>query len=185
MESNDLIALYQARDEAAVRLTAERCGAACQRLAERILGSREDAEECVSDALLQVWNAIPPAEPEHFEAFLLTAVRRNALSRYRQQHAAKRGGGAAASALDELDEMLAGTENVEKIVEMRALTEAVNRFLAAQPKQNRVIFVRHFWLLDSAGEIADALHMNRNSVKTVLRRTTEKLRGFLREEGFL
>ena len=185
MTADDLIAKYQARDESAIRKTAERYGTVCQRLAERILGSREDAEECVNDALLQVWNAIPPAEPKHFEAFLLTAVRRTALSRYRQKHAAKRGGGEMTAALDELDEVLAGSENVEKSVELRTLTAAVDRFLSDLPKQNRIIFVRHFWLLDSAGEIADALHMNRNSVKTVLRRTTEKLRGFLREEGFL
>lgn len=185
MNPNEIMALYQARDERAIRETGAQYGAVCQRLAERILNSREDAEECVNEAFLSVWNAIPPAEPEHLEAFVLTAVRRTAISRYRKNHAEKRGSGAMESALDELEELLAAAENVERSVETRAVTEAVNRFLAEQPQQSRIIFIRHYWLLDSAGEIADALQMNRNSVKTVLRRTMEKLRSFLREEGLL
>ena len=54
-----------ARDESALEELRTQYGSFLQRLAERILGSREDAEECVSDTLLKVWNSIPPEEPQH------------------------------------------------------------------------------------------------------------------------
>ena len=33
-------------------------------LSYHIVGSRRDAEECVNDAYLGAWNAIPPARPK-------------------------------------------------------------------------------------------------------------------------
>jgi len=59
----EIIALYQIRDENAVRMTAEALGKYCYTIAYNVLNSREDAEECVNDTYLAVWNAIPPAEP--------------------------------------------------------------------------------------------------------------------------
>ena len=49
MEDREIIALYFARDETAIRETGVKYGNYCSRIARNILSRREDAEECVSD----------------------------------------------------------------------------------------------------------------------------------------
>ena len=90
MTDPEIIALYNARDEAAIRETESAYGRLCHELAMRILGDRSDAEECVSDTWLRVWNAIPPAAPPSLRAYVCKIVRRIAIDRYRMGKAAKR-----------------------------------------------------------------------------------------------
>ena len=60
MEDREIVALYWDRSEAAVAETQARYGPYCLAIARRILGSGEDAEECVNDVWLAAWNSIPP-----------------------------------------------------------------------------------------------------------------------------
>ena len=85
-----IIALYQSRDESAIRMTAEALGDYCYAVAYNVLNSREDAEECVNDTYLAVWNAIPPAEPASLKSFVAAITRRLALNRYKEQSRDKR-----------------------------------------------------------------------------------------------
>ena len=100
----DIIELYWARDEEAIRRTAETYGGYCYTVAYNVLGNAEDAEECVNDAYLAVWNAIPPARPASLKQFLTRILRNLALNRYKEQHRDKRGGGQVPLALEELSE---------------------------------------------------------------------------------
>ncbi len=63
MDDAAIIKLYQQRDERALQETKARYEALCMTVAYNMLGSREDAEECVNDAMMCLWQAIPPAEP--------------------------------------------------------------------------------------------------------------------------
>ena len=105
MEDREIIELYFARDEAAIRETAEKYGALCLRLAGNILGSREDAEECVNQSYLNLWNAIPPTRPVNFTAFVCKVTRNLALKQLEAMQAAKRAPGAVLS-LSQLEELL-------------------------------------------------------------------------------
>lgn len=185
MEDREILRLFAERDEQAIRAAAEQYGARCIKLAERILGSREDAEECVNDCWHKLWNAIPPAAPVHLEAFALTVVRRTAFDRLRQETAQKRGSGQLHRSLHELEDVLASGTDIQHRIEHAELAAAVSAFLRRQPPQTREVFVRHYWYLESTGEIAGAMGLNRSSVKSMLRRTREKLRGYLQEEGLL
>ncbi len=77
----EILTLYNCRDEQAITATQRKYGAYCHAIADRILHVREDAEECVSDAYLHTWNAIPPAQPGSLRAFLGTVVRNLAINR--------------------------------------------------------------------------------------------------------
>ncbi|MBQ2323695.1 MAG: hypothetical protein II379_03815, partial [Oscillospiraceae bacterium] len=63
MKDSEIIALYFARDEEAIRRTDERYGAFCRRIAQNVLTLREDAEECVNDTWHTAWNRMPPTWP--------------------------------------------------------------------------------------------------------------------------
>ena len=65
MEDDEIIELYFARNEDALKETALKYGKMCFQLANNILKNREDAEECVNDTYMQAWNVIPPARPKN------------------------------------------------------------------------------------------------------------------------
>lgn len=60
MEDTQIIALFVARDEQAVRETDRAYGRKLFSLSNRILMNREDAEESVSDTYTETWKSIPP-----------------------------------------------------------------------------------------------------------------------------
>ncbi|MBO5897812.1 MAG: sigma-70 family RNA polymerase sigma factor [Clostridia bacterium] len=92
MTDKQLIELYWARSEDAIKQTERRYGRFCHALAYRILRSDEDAEECVNDTYLTVWNEIPPTRPNIFSAFLAKITRNLAIKRYHHHLAQKRRG---------------------------------------------------------------------------------------------
>ena len=89
MEDRQIVALYWRRDEAALGETQRKYAALCRSVAKNILGGEEDAEECVNDALLQAWNAIPPQRPRRLGAWLARVTRNLALNRWDRDHAQK------------------------------------------------------------------------------------------------
>ena len=81
-----LLDLYFQRDERAVTETQRDYGSFCMELTLRILGrhNREDAEECVNDAYLTLWQTIPPKRPTPLKAYLAAVLRNIAIDRYRR-----------------------------------------------------------------------------------------------------
>ena len=188
MEQNNdsmILSLLQKRDESALEQIRNDYGKLCGKIAGDILGSREDAEECVSDMLMKVWQTIPPKCPESLRAYLITLIRHLAIDRYHVQTAQKRGGTQFCEALDGLQESLASGENISAAVEKRELTAAVERFLDTLSPQTRKIFLRRYYMADPIRDIAAHYHMSVSAVKISLMRTRNKLNQYLKEEGFL
>ena len=63
LTDTELLAMFNDRDQAALSETQKQYGGFCFRIAVNILGCREDAEECLNDALMKLWNSIPPIRP--------------------------------------------------------------------------------------------------------------------------
>ena len=185
MEDSEILALFDRREEAALRETDLRYGGVCRAVAENILGSAADAEECWNDALLRAWNAIPPECPLHLRAYLLKLTRRLAIDRFRAASAEKRGGGALPLVLEELAECVPGGAGAEDAAMTQALGAAVSRFLQTLPAREREIFVRRCFRVEQNRDIARALGLRENAVAVSLRRTRRKLRAHLEKEGFL
>ena len=175
-----IIEMYWKRDENAILHTQRKYGSACQSLANQILGDPQDAEECVNDAYLKVWNLIPPEHPRSLFAFVSRIVRNISLDRYRFNRAEKRSRHADIM-FSELEECLADetvmVENEEGVV------DAVNRFLKTLDRENRLLFVRRYFYMDSNEELAKTFSVNENIIRQRLFRTREKLKVFLKKEG--
>ena len=60
MEDAQIVELFFARSEDAISELDQKYGKLYHKLADNILASAQDAEECVNDAYLSTWNAIPP-----------------------------------------------------------------------------------------------------------------------------
>lgn len=71
----NIIELFFARSEQGIRELDTKYGKDCHNLSYHIVGSRQDAEECVNDAYLGAWNAIPPARPNPLLTYICKIVR--------------------------------------------------------------------------------------------------------------
>ncbi|MBR3448801.1 MAG: sigma-70 family RNA polymerase sigma factor [Oscillospiraceae bacterium] len=179
-----IIALLQKRDEQALNMIRAAYGKLCFRIAQRMLGNQEDAEECVNDMLLAVWQTVPPHQPESLEAYLVTLLRRSAMDRLRQRNSQKRGGRQLAAALDELSELLPARDNVELECSRRALTKALRKCIDGLPAKAQRVFLQRYLLAMPLQEIAADNGMSLSAVKVLLHRTRKQMRDFLRKEGF-
>lgn len=185
IDDQRILLMLNNREEQALHETSAKYGALCRAVALDILGNAQDAEECLNDALLQIWNAIPPTQPENYRAYLLKLLRNIALDRYKAKQRDKRGNGQYADALDELSEILPSKQNTEDAVEQRLMLNAVARFLETLPDAQRALFVRRYWRFSSYEALAQDYDMTVNHVRVTLSRLRKRLQAYLRKEGLL
>lgn len=181
MEDRQILDLLWARAEAALTALSEKYGHRLQRLAHNILADPQDAQECVNDTYLALWNTIPPNRPDPLAPYALRVCKNIATSRLRRRLAIKRSGYQVA--LEELAEAI-GMESLEQILDANALGDAIDGFLAAQTRENRVIFLRRYWYGDGVGQIAQRVQLPENTVSVRLSRLRSRLRQHLKKEGF-
>ena len=120
MEDAQIVELFFARSEDAISELDQKYGKLYHKLADNILKSAQDAEECVNDAYLSTWNAIPPQRPESLSAFVGTLVRRCSITRYRANTAMKRNSHYDVC-MEEIEEFLASPRRTEEHCEAKEL----------------------------------------------------------------
>ena len=162
MNDEQIIQLFFTRNEDAIRQTDDRYGAKLTRLSENIVGSREDAQECVNDTYLKAWNTIPPTKPVHFFAYLAKICRHLAFDRLDWNNAAKRKAEVVALT-QEMEECIPGQWQ-ETDVRSAEISRLVGSFLWKQTADNRMIFIRRYWFGDSVSEIALRYEISQSAV---------------------
>lgn len=178
MDDREIVRLFLARDEAALKAAGEKYRSYLMKIAENITGSREDAEECLNDALLKAWETIPPMQPEMLSTYLGKLTRNLAINRRRQSDRAK------STAFEELSGMISGGETAERELDRKELTETINDFLQRLSERKRSLFVRRYWYCESVKDAAAAEGMTESAASVTLHRLRDKLREFLRKRGF-
>lgn len=184
MDDNTIIHLFFSRSEDAITELDKRYGEGCRRLSSRILTDKRDAEECVNDAYLGVWNSVPPARPNPLAAFLYKIVRNLSLKRYRDLTRARRNTGCTAAA-EELYDICGDGDPVADEVGMRELERFLNAFIQQLPRENRVIFLRRYWFMDAYSDIAKLTGLSEKNVSVRLTRIRKQLKQYLTEKGAL
>lgn len=183
MKDQHIISLFWERNEDAITQLQEKYGRLCVSIARHILPDDRDAEECMNDAMLRVWNAIPPEKPNSLSAYLCRIVRNLALERYSYNTAAKRNS-SLTTAFEELEEILPTAQNnTELFLDEQYFHDFINSFLRSQPKDARILFIRRYWYGESIREIALNCHFSEEKIKSSLFRTRNRLRLALLKEG--
>lgn len=181
LEDAQIIQHFWERDQTALHETEQKYNAQLQRLAMRILGNHEDAQECVNDTYLQAWRTIPPQRPEHLFAYLAKLCRFNAFGKLDWQNAKKRKA-EIVELTAEMECCIPNTGEAQRL-EDAEIGRLLNSFLKKLPKESRLIFLRRYWYADSILEIAQRYGISESKVKTNLFRTRNKLRTYLESEG--
>jgi len=135
---------------------------------------REDAEEAVSDAFVALWQNAGRIKGAEVKSYLAGIARNKDLDILRSA-------GQEPLLLEEdvLELSTPGPEDeLSRACDRRAVQEAV----LAMRWPEREIFIRHYFYFQRVSDIADALQLPENTVKTKLRRGREKLRQVLEGE---
>lgn len=181
MDDLQIIELYFARDEHAIKETDHKYGKLCFRVAKNLLFNNEDSEECVNDTYLTVWNKIPPTRPNNFTAFICKITRNLSLKKLETSNAMKRSADAIIS-LTEIEATLPDY-SIAPGVEDEELGKLISTFLWSEKELDRNVFLRKYWFFDTISDIAERYSLNENNVKSMLFRSRNRLREFLKKEG--
>jgi RNA polymerase sigma-70 factor (ECF subfamily) len=185
VEDSEIVALYWQRDERAIAETDGKYGPFCRAMARNLLGSPEDAEECVSDTWLEAWNSMPEEKPDLLRPWLGRVLRLNAIDRWRKAHRQKRFGGVEDLAL-ELEECVpACSDDPQRALEASELGQLVKCWLDGLGREDRRLFLRRYWNGEALNALAAEEGMNPALLAQRMHRLRLKLKGFLEKEGIV
>ncbi len=182
-EDSKIVDLFYARDEQAIALLSSKYGSACKAIAKNILKNEADAEECLNDTYLAIWNTVPPQRPNPLKAYALQIARNISIAKYHSNTAAKRNSYYDV-ALDELADCLSSDTDIQGSVEINELIKAIDDFLDTLGKESRLMFMLRYWAGYGISDISGKLRLRYNSVSVRLSRIRNKLRDYLIKEGF-
>lgn len=185
MDDRAIVHLYQNRDEKAIEASSEKYGRGLLAISNRILLELETAKECENDTYLEAWNLIPPHDPSSYLfAFFARIIRHISLDVYRKNHAQKRNANLM-ELTEEMEQCLSGgSANLEDTMIVQELGRAISEFLRKLPKDQRQIFVRRYWYMNSVEELCQIFGFSESKVKSMLFRIRGKLKLYLEKEGY-
>ena len=138
--------------------------------------SREDIEEAVSDAFVELWTHRAELLPGKLKPWLAAVVRNKAKDALRAHRAAE-------PLEDDLLEF-AVEGGMEESVLRGELTVLAREAVDSLGEPDGEIFRRRYFLYQKTGQIADELGLNAATVRTKLARGRDRLRGYFTERGY-
>lgn len=184
MTDKKILDLLFCRSQQGIEEIRDKYGGRLLGLARNLVGNRWDAEECVNDAMLAAWNAIPPKRPDPLLPWLYATVRNIAMNRRRVNSAQKRGGGFS-DPLDELLEIADPAGGPEDAVDLAELTAALNSFLSRLLPKDRQLLMGRYYAGEGYREMALRLDMTEDNCQVRVSRLRKKLKKYLEKEGLL
>ena len=126
---------------------------------------------------------MPPEKPDPLGAYVCAAARNLALKRRRSASASKRSEDLAVP-FEELDQVLR-SDDLEQRLSARELGDCIERFVNTLDPVGKALFVRRYYLCQTAAEAAEAVGVSENNAFVKLSRIRKKLKNFLEKEGYV
>ncbi len=183
MEDQEILELYFSRRDEAIRETEKKYGGMCLQIANHILSCLEDAEECVNDAYLKAWNAIPPARPDRLGVWLGRVVRNTALNLWKKNHRKKRYTAGMEQLFSELEECIPSPASVDAALEEEELETLLNRWLAGLSGEDRILFLRRYWNCEALSRLEREYQMSHGKMAKKMYQLRRDLKAQLEKEG--
>ena len=86
--------------------------------------------------------------------------------------------------LEDLEDCVSGTGDVEDELEKREMKDLFNSFLDTLPVTERRVFICRYWYMDSIKSIARQFGFSQSKVTSMLYRLRQKLREQFQKEGW-
>ncbi len=181
MDDLKIIELYFKRDEQAIKETDIKYGKLCRSISYNILNNSEDAEECVYDTYMGIWNSVPPTKPSSLMAYLCKIARNLSIKRLTFNKRDKRSANLTLS-IEELSEVLPDERYAPKVMD-EEVAKSISKFLKNQKEDVRNIFIRKYYFFDSIESISKRYGFTSSKIKNILFNTRKKLKDHLIREG--
>ena len=141
-----------------------------QRVALRLLGNAEDAEDMVQEVYMKLWNkrdALP--DVKDVEAYCVTLTKNMCIDRLRIAEADK-------ADVDEVPIMLAATDDVEVQVERHDAVEQVKQIIETLPEHQQQVITLRDMEDCSFEEIAEQTGLTAVNIRMLLSRARKTIR---------
>lgn len=173
-----MIALLQQHDERGMDALLLHCGPLMRYIIAPILPDPQDREECLSEVSMRVWSRVAQFDPARgsWNAWL-TAITRNTARNY-QRSAQHRPGTQAIP-----EGTPAPGASPEEAILQAERSAALHDALARLGQNDRALFYRKYYYLQSTAQIAVELGMTVRAVEGRLYRLKKQLRRMLGGEG--
>lgn len=168
LADESIIELYWSRNEKAISETDKKYGKYLFSIAYNIVHDKLDSEECVNDTYVGTWNAIPPARPNVFQAFLAKITRNISVNKFIRNSADKRIPSELVVSLDELDDCLPATPTMEEEIEASELGKLLSSYVEELSNEDQLLFVCRYYYTDKISEIASLMNINERTVFRML-----------------
>ena len=146
-----------------------------QRVALRLLGNAEDAEDMVQEVYMKLWNkrdALP--DVQEVEAYCVTLTKNMCIDRLRMAEVEKED-------VDEVPTMLAATDDVEAQVERRDVVEQVQQIIETLPEHQQQVITLRDMEDCSFEEIAEQTGLTAVNIRMLLSRARKTIRERLKK----
>lgn len=184
MEDSQILDLFWARHEDAIKETDIKYGSICSQIAFNLLLNYQDAEECVNDTYFGLWNTIPPRRPVVFSSYIAKLVRNIAMNKLTFLNAQKRSSYGVVY-IHEIEQTIPDGKTIDEHLSEEELAAHITKFLSTLDYESRNMFLRRYWFFDSIAEIASRFRVSQSKVKSQLFRTRNRLYAFLVKEGLI
>ena len=182
MEDKRITEMFFDKNENAIKELEKKYGQLLKTLARNVLGNTEDAEECVNDCLLEIWNSIPPNNPEYLMAYSCKIVRRIAINKLKYNLRQKRDVDKSFP-IEEMSDYLAVSGEEEYFIESENLHGIINDFIKELDEESRALFVRRYFFFESVSSLSERFGISENKISVRLHRARKKLAEILKREG--
>lgn len=180
VEDKRIIDMLFARSESALSQIQKQFGAYCMAIAQNVLGNDSDAQECVNDTYLRVWESIPPNHPKNLSVYIGRIARNISLNRLKRNLAQRRNS-SADLVLEELSDIVSDTG--QEFSDSVLMKMAINSFLEKLSAKDRKIFMQRYWYMYSINDIAGSIGKDENYVSVKLHRLRAEFKTHLEKEG--
>ncbi len=184
MDDKKIVEMIYDNNEEGLRAAEKKYGGLCRSIADNILTQNEDREECVNDAMLALWNNIPPEKPDNLCAYISRLVKNIALKRTRSNNMWKRCANYN-SAGEELLDLIPDGKTLAEEYEAKRTGEIINKFLGTLSKRDRDVFVLRYWYRDTVPEVSRRTGLSESLIKSLCERLRKRLREELAKEGII
>lgn len=179
MEDSEIIELFLSKSESALSAIKEKYDPLCKSIAFNILKNFEDAEECMNDVYIALWQRIPETPPKNLKAYVCRISRNISISRLKYNKAKKRSKDLSVSLSEARDVLYSD----DAAVHFDEVGKAISDFLRTQKREEREVFIRRYWFMDSVKEIAYDCGLSEGKVYSSIFRIKTRLKKFLKKEG--
>lgn len=168
LSDDAIVDLYWNRNEDAITETNRKYRNYLYTIAYHILFDPEDSDECLQDAYLKTWNAIPPAAPRLLKAFLARITRNTAIDRYDEERRQKRIPPELCDSLADFEGFLSDDRCMDDILEAQAIGRIITEYLDSVSARKQYIFMSRYYFMIPTIQIAEKLSISQSAVQKEL-----------------